>query len=44
MTGNIGSSEITYKALQLAPIDMYPEYTGVILTVAHTSLAANGLL
>jgi osmoprotectant transport system substrate-binding protein len=30
---NIGSSEITYKALQSGQIDMYPEYTGVILTV-----------
>ena len=31
--GNIGSSEITYKALQSGQIDMYPEYTGVILSV-----------
>jgi osmoprotectant transport system substrate-binding protein len=30
---NIGSSEITYKALQSGQIDMYPEYTGVIETV-----------
>ena len=30
---NIGSSEIIYKALQAGQIDMYPEYTGVILTV-----------
>lgn len=30
---NIGSSEIIYKALQSGQIDMYPEYTGVILTV-----------
>jgi osmoprotectant transport system substrate-binding protein len=30
---NIGSTEITYKALQLGQIDMYPEYTGTILTV-----------
>jgi osmoprotectant transport system substrate-binding protein len=30
--GNIGSSEITYKALQSGQIDMYPEYTGTLLT------------
>ena len=30
--GNIGSSEITYKALQAGQIDMYPEYTGTLLT------------
>ena len=30
---NIGSSEITYKALQSGQIDMYPEYTGTFLTV-----------
>src|SRR5947209_7224958 len=29
--GNIGSSEITYKALQGGQIDMYPEYTGTLL-------------
>jgi osmoprotectant transport system substrate-binding protein len=29
---NIGSSEITYKALQSGQIDMYPEYTGTFLT------------
>jgi osmoprotectant transport system substrate-binding protein len=33
LKGNIGSTEITYKALQAGQIDMYPEYTGVILTV-----------
>src|SRR4051794_3662723 len=33
---NIGSSEITDKALTSGKIDMYPEYTGVILTeLAH---------
>lgn len=33
---NIGSSEITDKALTSGQIDMYPEYTGTILTVvAH---------
>jgi osmoprotectant transport system substrate-binding protein len=30
--GNIGSSEITYKALKAGQIDMYPEYTGTLLT------------
>jgi osmoprotectant transport system substrate-binding protein len=33
LKGNIGSTEITYKALQSGQIQMYPEYTGVILTV-----------
>jgi osmoprotectant transport system substrate-binding protein len=33
LKGNIGSSEIIYKALQSGQIDMYPEYTGVTLTV-----------
>ena len=31
--GNIGSSEITYKALTSGQIQMYPEYTGVIVSV-----------
>ncbi len=30
---NIGSSEITYKALKSGQIHMYPEYTGVIASV-----------
>jgi osmoprotectant transport system substrate-binding protein len=30
--GNIGSTEITYKALTSGQIDMYPEYTGTLLT------------
>ena len=30
---NIGSSELTDKALTSGQIDMYPEYTGVILSV-----------
>lgn len=30
---NIGSTEITYKALTSGQIDMYPEYTGVIESV-----------
>jgi osmoprotectant transport system substrate-binding protein len=33
LKGNIGSSEITYKALQSGQIEMYPEYTGTFLTV-----------
>ncbi|HEX4466758.1 MAG TPA: glycine betaine ABC transporter substrate-binding protein, partial [Solirubrobacteraceae bacterium] len=37
---NIGSSEITYKALTSGRIDMYPEYTGTLLTaVAEQSEA-----
>jgi osmoprotectant transport system substrate-binding protein len=31
---NIGSTEITYKALTSGQIDMYPEYTGTLLTAA----------
>src|ERR1051325_2047191 len=30
---NIGSSEVIDKALTSGQIDMYPEYTGVIVTV-----------
>lgn len=30
--GNIGTSEITWKALTSGLIDMYPEYTGTLLT------------
>ncbi len=30
---NIGSSELTFKALQSGQIQMYPEYTGVIISV-----------
>jgi osmoprotectant transport system substrate-binding protein len=30
---NIGSSEITYKALSSGQIGMYPEYTGTVLSV-----------
>src|ERR1700749_37882 len=29
---NIGSSEITWKALKAGQIDLYPEYTGTLLT------------
>jgi osmoprotectant transport system substrate-binding protein len=29
---NVGSSEITYKALTSGQIDMYPEYTGVLVS------------
>jgi osmoprotectant transport system substrate-binding protein len=32
LKGSIGSSEITYKALKAGQIDMYPEYTGTLLT------------
>ncbi len=32
LKGNIGSSEITFKALTGGQIDMYPEYTGTLLT------------
>src|SRR4051794_2067472 len=31
--GNVGSSEIIDKALTSGEIDLYPEYTGVIVTV-----------
>lgn len=40
LKGNIGSTEITYKALQSGQIDMYPEYTGVILTVIAGNMTA----
>jgi osmoprotectant transport system substrate-binding protein len=33
LKGNIGSTEITYKALTTGQIQMYPEYTGVIVSV-----------
>ncbi len=32
LKGNIGSSEITYKALTSGQIEMYPEYTGTFLS------------
>jgi osmoprotectant transport system substrate-binding protein len=32
LKANIGSSEIIYKALQSGQIQMYPEYTGTLLT------------
>jgi osmoprotectant transport system substrate-binding protein len=32
LKGNIGSSEITWKALTSGQIQMYPEYTGTLLT------------
>jgi osmoprotectant transport system substrate-binding protein len=38
LKGNIGSSEITYKALTSGQIQMYPEYTGTLLTaIANVS-------
>lgn len=33
LKGNIGSTEITYKALTSGQIQAYPEYTGVIVSV-----------
>src|SRR5260370_41379365 len=32
LKGNIGSSEITWKAMTAGDISMYPEYTGTYLT------------
>ena len=32
LKGNIGSTEIIYKALRSGQIQMYPEYTGTLLT------------
>ncbi len=32
LKGNIGTTEITYKALASGQIDMYPEYTGTFVT------------
>jgi osmoprotectant transport system substrate-binding protein len=38
LKNNIGSTEITYKALQSGKIDAYPEYTGEMLsTIGHKS-------
>ena len=37
---NIGSSEITYKALTAGQIDMYPEYTGVLLSAVAEKTTA----
>jgi osmoprotectant transport system substrate-binding protein len=33
LKGNIGSTEITYKALKTGQIQMYPEYTGTLVSV-----------
>ncbi len=43
LKGNIGSSEIIYKALQSGQIQMYPEYTGTLLTAIanNTSLPSS---
>ncbi len=40
LKGNIGTSEITWKALTSGQIDMYPEYTGTLLSAiaGHTKL------
>lgn len=39
LKGNIGSSELIYKAFQSGQIDMYPEYTGTLLTAIANSTA-----
>jgi osmoprotectant transport system substrate-binding protein len=33
LKGNIGSTEITHRALAAGSVDMYPEYVGVLLSV-----------
>ncbi len=38
LKGNIGSTEITYKALQDGQIQMYPEYDGTLLTTIYNDL------
>lgn len=38
LKGNIGSSEIIYKALQGGQIQMYPEYDGTLLTAIYNDL------
>jgi osmoprotectant transport system substrate-binding protein len=37
---NIGSTEITYKALKAGRLDMYPEYTGILLTAVAEKTTA----
>jgi osmoprotectant transport system substrate-binding protein len=39
LKGNIGSTEITYKALTSGQIQAYPEYTGVILSVIANNMS-----
>jgi osmoprotectant transport system substrate-binding protein len=39
LKGNIGSSELIYKALQSGQIDAYPEYTGTLLTAIANDTA-----
>ena len=39
LKGNIGSSELIYKALTSGQIEMYPEYTGTLLTAVANILA-----
>jgi osmoprotectant transport system substrate-binding protein len=39
LKGNIGSSELIYKALTSGQIEMYPEYTGTLLTAIADILA-----
>lgn len=38
LKGNIGSTEIIYKALQGGQIQMYPEYDGTLLTTIYNDL------
>jgi osmoprotectant transport system substrate-binding protein len=38
LKGNIGSSELIYKALQGGQIQMYPEYDGTLLTAIYNDL------
>jgi osmoprotectant transport system substrate-binding protein len=38
LKGNIGSSELIYKALQSGQIQMYPEYDGTLLTAIYNDL------
>jgi osmoprotectant transport system substrate-binding protein len=35
LKGNIGTTELTYKALQSGQIDMYPEYDGTLLSAVY---------
>jgi osmoprotectant transport system substrate-binding protein len=37
LKGNVGSAELTYKALGSGQIDAYPEYTGTLLTAVAGS-------
>jgi osmoprotectant transport system substrate-binding protein len=39
LKGNIGSSELIYKSLTSGQIDLYPEYTGTLLTAIANATA-----